>query len=424
MKRRIATLLLLVLTASCSLAPVDDGSVERRDAPYLVLISIDGFRHDYLDRFPTPALQRVAATGVRAKSLRPVWPTLTFPNHYSIATGLYPAAHGIIANDFMNAARDAWYRYKQRDTVQDGSWYGGEPIWVTAERAGIGSAAFYFVGTEAPVNGIAPADWRAFDASVPGEARVAQALAWLQQPEDVRPHVITLYFEHVDDASHRYGPASAQCVAAIETVDRWIGQLLDGIAALPIAGATSVVIVSDHGQSQYRREVEPLVLSDLMPLDGIDIVESGPVSLLYIKNGDRDIARIVRDIVNQHWQHGTAYLREDAPADWQVANSPRMADVLLQAEPGYAVISHRDKMGKVSVGDHGWAPDFPDMHGIFLASGPGLPRGERFGTIGVVDIYPLLLRQLGLPDARPAKTPSRLLDFLSQSSAMPRATTD
>lgn len=415
MAHRIATLLLFIVTASCSIAPVDNGAGARRDAPYLVLVSIDGFRHDYLDRYPTPALQRIAERGVRAKSLRPVWPTLTFPNHYSIATGLYPAEHGIIANDFMSASRDAWYRYKQRDTVQDGRWYGGEPVWVTAERAGLGSAAFYFVGTEAPVNGISPTDWRPFDASVPGEARVAQALAWLRLPEDERPHVITLYFEHVDDASHRYGPASAECVASIQTVDRWLGQLLDGIDALALANRTTIVVVSDHGQSRYRQDVEPLVLSDLLPLDNIDIVESGPVSLLYLRNADKDDARAVRDMINEHWQHGMAYLPVDAPAGWQLADSPRMADVVLQAEPGYAVISHRDKAGKMSAGDHGWAPDFADMHGIFVASGPLIPAGRRIATIDAVDVYPLMLKALDLPDRRTERNrgrPSPLLELL------------
>lgn len=415
MKRCFSILILLISLSSCSIAPVDDGTVARLDAPYLIVISIDGFRHDYLDRFPTPALQRIALTGVRATSLRPVWPTLTFPNHYSIATGLYPAEHGIIANDFMNVARDDWYHYKQSRTVQDARWYDGEPVWVAAERAGLGSATFYFVGTEAPVNGISPSDWRAFDASVAGDVRVAQALSWLQLPANERPHVVTLYFEHVDDASHRYGPASDECIAAISRVDSWIESLLNGIDALALSDKTTVVVVSDHGQSHYRRDVDPLVLSDILSLDNLEIVESGPVSLLYLTDSDIDAATAVRDVINDHWDHGRAWLPAEAPDDWKVANSPRMADVLLQADPGYAVISHRNKAHKMSIGDHGWAPDFTDMHGIFLASGPGLPTGRRIGTINAVDVYALLLKQLNLPDGRDrhdADKPSPLLQLV------------
>ncbi|MGB5581809.1 MAG: ectonucleotide pyrophosphatase/phosphodiesterase, partial [Woeseia sp.] len=398
------------------IAPQDERAAARRDAPYLVLISIDGFRHDYLDRFPTPALQRIASQGIRAKALRPVWPTLTFPNHYSIATGLYPHEHGIIGNDFMNEERDAWYHYKERDTVQDGRWYHGEPIWVAAERAGIGAAAFYFVGTEAAVDGIAPSDWRPFDASVAGADRIDQALVWLALPENERPHVITLYFEHVDSASHSFGAASPQCVAAIHRVDEWIGDLLDGIDSSPIADKVTVAVVSDHGQSGYRN-VEPLVLSDFVSLDDIEYVENGPMMMLYVPGRGVHRARELRDAINARWQHGRAWLPADAPSSWRIANSPRMADVILQADPGYAVISHRDRRGKLNKGDHGWAPEFADMHGIFMAMGPGLPQGRTTGVLDAVDIYPLLLRQLDLPDRRATKASSPLLSFPRASFA-------
>lgn len=409
-RQGFALLLMMWLTA-CSIAPQASSAAARRDAPYLVLISIDGFRFDYLDRFPSPALQRIAAEGIRAESLRPVWPTLTFPNHFSIATGLYPAEHGIIANDFMNESRDAWYHYKKRETVQDGSWYRGEPIWVAAERAGIGSAAFYYVGTEAPVDGVAPSDWRPFDASVPGGERVEQVLAWLALPEQQRPHVITLYFEHVDTTSHSYGPATPQTVAAIRRVDGWIGELLKGIDASPLADKVTVFVVSDHGQGVYRND-EPLVLSDFMSLENIQIVESGPVSLLYLADRSPQHVRAVRAAINARWQHGRAWLPEEAPAAWRIANSPRMADIVLQAEPGYAVVSNRDQLGKINKGDHGWAPESRSMHGIFLASGPGLPHGLNVGTIAAVDIYPLLLKQVGLTDQRKTRPSSPLLDAI------------
>ncbi len=410
------TTLLLWLVAVGSITPAAgasaSGAPDRAAAPYLVLISIDGFRHDYLDRFPSPALERIAERGVRARSLKPVWPTLTFPNHYSIATGLYPAGHGIVANEFPDEARARWYRYKDRETVQDGRWYAGTPVWVAAERAGIGSAAFYFVGTEADVDGQAPSDWRAFDASVPGEARVEQALAWLKLPEAERPHVITLYFEHVDVASHENGPATPECAAAVRRVDGWIGELLDGIERSPLAGRVSVAVVSDHGQGRYRRDVEPLVLADFLSLDDVDIVESGAFAVLYVRDRDPRRARELRDAINARWRHGRAWLRGEAPAAWRVADSPRMGDVLLQADLGYGVLSRRDKAHKMTAGDHGWPPESMDMHGIFLATGPGLPAGRSIGTIEAVDVYPLLMALAGLPDPRPAAGRSPLLELL------------
>jgi len=161
-------------------------AADRLDSPYLILISIDGFRWDYPSIYATPALDRLAAGGVRAEAMRPVYPSLTFPNHYSIATGLYPAEHGIVHNHFPNGERDAWYHLWDRSSVEDGRWYGGVPIWVAAEKAGMVSAAYYFVGTEAAIGDVMPSHWYSFDESVPAGARVEQVIDWLQLPADER----------------------------------------------------------------------------------------------------------------------------------------------------------------------------------------------------------------------------------------------
>ena len=240
-------MLVLALPAQADGPP---GSGERNapgteDSPYLVLISIDGFSWDYLSIYPTPALDRIAAAGVRAESMRPVFPSLTFPNHYSIATGLYPAEHGIVHNHFPDDARENWYHLWDRDSVEDSSWYGGEPIWVTAEKHGLVSAAYYFVGTEAAIQGVPPSHWHSFDASVPGSDRVAQVVDWLQWPGDRRPRLITLYFEHVDTAGHDFGPGSPEVADAVAEVDANIGRLLDAIDGLD--GADTLIV---HGSTE------------------------------------------------------------------------------------------------------------------------------------------------------------------------------
>lgn len=404
-------ILALILAGTGSIAPAP-AAQHGADAAYIVLVSLDGFRHDYPDLYPAPALARLEASGVRADSLKPVWPTLTFPNHYSIATGLYPAEHGIVGNRFPAPDRSTWYEYRDRSTVQDGRWYGGEPVWVAAERAGLGSAAFYFVGTEAPIDGVSPGDWRPFDDDVPGEARVEQALAWLARPPATRPHVVTLYFEHVDVASHRYGPGSPQVEAAVARVDGWLETLLDGIDELPIASDTVVVIVSDHGQLRTRREEPSFVIEDVVDLDGIGIVDHGSMAMLFLDTPDDARAARIRDAINANWRHGRAWLRDETPAAWRTGGSERVADVLVQAEPGYTVVSRRRADVHITAGDHGWAPEVPGMHGVFLASGAGLPAGLRIGTIEAVDVYPLLLEVLGLPDRRAVARHSPLLDLL------------
>ncbi len=387
------------------------------DKPYLILISIDGFRHDYQANYPTPALDRIAANGVRADSMQPVWPTLTFPNHYSIATGLYPIDHGIVANDFRDPQSRDWYHKNERAEVQNGDWYNGEPVWVAAERAGMMAAAYYFVGTEAPVDGVSPSHWRAFDASISGEARIAQALAWLALPEPDRPQLITLYFEQVDDASHRFGPGSPESIAAIAKVDSWIGELLDGIGTDSLGQQVNVVVVSDHGQLRFLDDEPPLVLSEIIGLDGVTVVDGSSFAMLYIKDGNELHARKVRDAINKQWQHGRAYLRDEAPTEWRVTDSKRLGEVLLQADPGFAVVSTPRKLPLKNRGTHGGSPATPQMHGIFLAAGPRLPAGKVVDTISVTDVYPLLLELLNLPDNRESPPPSPLCALLTSRAA-------
>ena len=374
-------------------------TAEMQSRPYVILISIDGFRWDYQARYRTPNLDWVAAEGIKAESLKPVFPTLTFPNHYSIATGLYPARHGIVGNRFFDADRRSLYSLRDRDAVGDGGWYAGEPLWVAAERNGMVSAAYYFVGTEADIAGIRPSHWFNFNPAVPGEERVTQVLDWLRLDARERPHLITLYFEDVDSATHEHGVGSDLSVAAIERVDAQIGTLLDGIAEMPIANDVHVVIVSDHGMLDYRDE-EPFVLSDVVNLRGVRVVEHGSVAFLYLDEGNpgrtRARARSMVEQINDSWQHGQAVRRGQAPDDWNIDASSLFADVIVIADPGYAVNARRITRPK-SRGDHGWAPDAKDMHGIFLAYGSRIPAGRRVARASAVDVYPFVLEILGLP---------------------------
>ena len=409
--------LLSIASMLLSAAPVSANTEEGAKRPYLLLISIDGFRHDYQALYPTPALDRIAARGVRATSVQPVWPSLTFPNHYSIVTGLYPAEHGIVANDFPDEKRESWYRYKDRASVQDSRWYRGEPLWVAAERGGMISATYFFVGSEAPIDGVSPSHWRAFDGGVPGGERVEQVLDWLALPVDERPQMIALYFEQVDVASHRGGPGSAASVAAIAQVDGWIGELLDGIERSGLDDQLHIAVVSDHGQSRFRHDSEPLVLADFLDFDGMTVRASGAFAMLYLDTPDPVRARELRDAINSRWKNGSAWLPSEAPDFWHVRDSPRLGEVLLQADSGYAVIARQLPGRRRNLGDHGWSPADRDMHGIFLAAGPRLPTGQVLDTIGVTDAYPLFLELLGLPDHRTAPPASPLCELLQATAA-------
>jgi predicted AlkP superfamily pyrophosphatase or phosphodiesterase len=397
-------------------------ALEHRDKPYLVVVSLDGFRWDYPERFQPTTIRRMIDSGFRAERLLPVFPTLTFPNHYSIATGLYPERHGIVGNRFYAPEFDLWYELSNRETVEDGRFYSGEPIWVTAEKQGMVSAAFFFVGTEAAIQGIRPTHWYSFSKSHPGEARVDQAIAWLKEPEAGRPHLVTLYFEDVDDQSHWNGVGSEPAVAAVHRVDRLLERLMTGIRALPHGDQVNVLVVSDHGQSGYPPEGETLVLGQHIDLAGIRVVGKGSYSQLYYSDSEAERVRDDQETLRQAWNNGRVLTPGDAPAEWNIGDNPRWPDLIVQPDPGYRVVRHADQIESINPGDHGWPPEFTDMHGVLFGTGPAFRPGASTGPVRVVDIYPLMLSVLGLKGPGPIDgNPEALEDILVAGPTEPSA---
>lgn len=417
--RRLACLTLLFgLSFSLVAQAGGSGGVNapgQQHKPYLVLVSLDGFRWDYPARFSTPALDRLAAGGVRAKSLVPVFPTLTFPNHYSIATGLYPAAHGLLGNRFYSADRSRFYSMRDRTSVEDGSWYKGTPIWVAAEQAGMVSAAFFWVGTEAPVDGVRPTHWRRYDGAVPPAERVAQVLDWLRLPAAQRPHMLSLYFDDVDRASHRHGIDSPETRAAVKQVDSYLAELMAGIESLPVADEVYLLVVSDHGQADYQPGHTTFLLDSVVELDGLEVVDHGSVAFVYFRQPDPARARSMREAINGAWRHGRALLPADAPASWRLGSADGYADLIVLAEPGYSVRSSAPDRPYRNRGDHGWAPEVEAMHGVFLARGPRLPAGRLVPAVRAVDIYPLMEAILELPGTTATDGDPLLLPGLLQA---------
>lgn len=381
---------------------------EHLDKPYVIVVSFDGFRHDYLDRIDAPNFRRVVDRGVRAGGLIPVFPSKTFPNHYSIATGMYAENHGLIDNTFYDPHFDATYRLGDTLTVRDGRWYGGEPIWVTAERQGMVSAAYFFVGSEAPIGGIQPTLVRNYDGRIPNATRVATVLEWLQLPAERRPHLIMLYFSDVDDAGHRHGPETPEVAAAVRRVDEALGQLLDGIESLPIADRVNLILVSDHGMSA-QDTARAVYLDDHVDLDGVRSVAAGPYTTLWV--GDSARADAIRDALNGGsvvgvasrsgaegpaggLTHARAYRRYEIPERFRYRGSDRAGDILVLAAPGYQVLRRSGR--PYTGGAHGYDPASYTMHGIFLAMGPQIRSGHTIPAFENVHVYPLVAHLLGL----------------------------
>jgi predicted AlkP superfamily pyrophosphatase or phosphodiesterase len=402
-RRTLLSLALLLLLCACATRDVrtmnSSGGInapEHLDKPYLVLVSLDGFRWDYPERYQPPAIRQIIKTGFRAERLVPVFPAVTFPNHYSVATGLFPDRHGIVANDFYAPEFGAWYRLSDRDTVEDGRFYGGEPIWVTAERQGMVSAAFFFVGTEADIRGVHPTHWRPFSKAVAGERRVDQVVSWLSKPKEYRPHLVTLYFSDVDDHSHWSGEGSVEAQRAVARVDEFLGRLMRGLAGLPHADRVNVIVVSDHGQASYVPEPVPLVLEEHIDLADIRVVGKGSYSFLYYRSPDRTRVLADQALLRSAWQHGRVLRPEEAPPDWRVGKNARWPELMLVPDDGHMVVARMEQIPGLKPGTHGWAPEFEDMHGVLLGTGPAFRAGATTGPAHVVDVYPLLLRVLGL----------------------------
>ncbi len=371
------------------------------DTAPVILISFDGFRWDYVERYRPPAFLRIASEGVMATNgSMPPFPSKTFPSHFSMATGLWAENHELAGNTFWDPERREMYRVRDRDKVEDGSWYGGEPIWVTAESQGMVAASYFFVGSEADVGGVRPSYWYAYDGSVTGEEKVDRVLEWVRMPPETRPRMITLYFPNTDDAGHGYGPDSPEIEAAIEAVDGYLQRLLDGLDAIEGGEEVTVVLVSDHGM--YEQPVELSHPVDVSGMEGVMIIEAGPYGAFAV-DGDAARRREVRDaIAVQLPESIPVYLREEVPEELHYSATRKVGDIIAVPPLGTTLRRTTQSFAagwNPSPFNHGWDPRSPEMHGIFLARGPRLRPGGRLDRVRHVDIYPLMAEILGLDPA-------------------------
>ena len=364
-------------SAQPSPAPQGSGGINRaehRQKPSLLVVSFDGFRADYLDRFDLPNFRRVMTRGTRARGMHPVFPTITFPNHYSLVTGLYPEHHGIVENSFYDPVRKDTFSFRNFQTVSDGTWFGGEPIWVTAERQGMVSACFFWPGSEADIKGIRPTYWNRYDGSVPNEQRIETVLGWLRLPAERRPHVITLYFSDVDSASHKAAIGGSDVAAAVMAVDRSLGMLLDGLDRLENRDRVLLMLTSDHGMADTG-SVRIVQLGDVIDTTGVRAGFSGPVTALHV-SPEAGTPAAVRDRINAKLEHGRAYLRQEVPERHHFRATParrrRRRDHGRRVADGD--VDHQSRADSARMGRARVGPGSPVDEGDLPAGRPRDPR--------------------------------------------------
>jgi predicted AlkP superfamily pyrophosphatase or phosphodiesterase len=380
------------------------------DPALLILVSIDGYRADYLDRGHSPALAALAADGVRAAGMRPVFPSLTFPNHYTLVTGLYPDQHGMVNNTMHDPVLGS-FSPPNRAANTDGRWWDeAEPIWVTAQKQGIRTASVFYPGTQAEIHGVRPSYWQLFDSSVQPDARVDQVLAWLDLPPAQRPTFVSLYFEQVDVAGHSYGPDSLQVDEAMVSVDAALGRLVAGLRQRNVFDTTNLIVVSDHGMSATSPD-RMVFLDQFVNVDHIELSSSIVNAGIDPKPGYA--AAVERALLAPH-PHLQCWKKETLPKRFHYGLNKRIPAIQCVAEDGWMVstTATESKRTHPLLGEHGYDNDDPKMRAMFVAHGPSFKQHVTVPLFDNINVYALLTKLTGVKplrnEGRPAATAGML----------------
>lgn len=398
----------LLLTATVLLTVCLWGCVHskatRELRPTVILISLDGFRAAYLEKYEPPNLRSLAREGVQAKWMTPAFPSKTFPNHYTIATGLYPQNHGIVENNVFDKATKTMFTMSNREEVQNGRWWLGEPIWITAEKQGQKSAPYFWPGSEAEIEGTRPTYWKPYDGKIPNDNRVDMILSWLDLPLIDRPTFLTLYFSDVDNAGHDFSPDSTETRNAVLKVDKDLGRLIDGLKAQGLFEQVNLIVVSDHGMAPQDPN-NTIILDELFDTNLAEkIIWTNEIVSIFPSEGKEDA--IYRALKAKLPPQATVYRKAEVPPRYHYSNSPRIAPLLVLPAEGWTLMT-RTKFEEEKAkgrrnglrGGHGYDNELASMRAIFIAHGAAFRKGSIIEPFENIQVYNLIARILGLKPA-------------------------
>jgi predicted AlkP superfamily pyrophosphatase or phosphodiesterase len=399
--------LLVALSTGCATQPHTDGTVHSPGAPPapLLLISIDAYRADYIDRGLSPTLAMLAKDGVHADSMQPSFPSLTFPNHYTLVTGLRPDHNGIVNNTMVDAQLGK-FSLSNRKAVSDGRWWSeATPIWETADAHGLRTATMFWPGSEADIHGHHPDQWKPFDGAVTADARVDQILAWLNVPADKRPTFLTLYFDAVDHAGHRYGPDSPQVNDALRNTDAALARLVRGLKQDGLFNKMNIIVLADHGMASVPPD-HKVMIETLAPIAKVQTVGMGILAGFNPASDTaaaRDDFMAVEHTLEQPQQHMRCWDKTRVPKRLDYGSNPRVPQLLCLADVGWRITTasyDASHAGHISRGEHGYDNADPLMQAVFVAHGPAFRIGAKVPAFPNVDVYPLMTHLLQIPAAR------------------------
>ncbi|MBE0639964.1 MAG: alkaline phosphatase family protein [Bacteroidales bacterium] len=385
----LVSIVFLTLLFSCK------NNYDNTEDTYLVVLSMDGFRWDYPNHASTPTLDSIASVGVRAEGLIPAFPSKTFPNHYTMATGLYPDHHGLVNNTFFDPETKTIYRIGDSATRNNPYYYGGEPIWVTAAKAGMKTASFFWVGSELPIGGVQPDYWKQYETRFPFEQRIDTIIYWLNLPVEKRPRLIMWYMHEPDAIGHKYGPDCLETYDMVTYLDSLVGVFCGKINTLPHADRMNLIFTSDHGMAAISED-KVIDLKEIIPADWLEEVVGGnPNYNILAKVGYADsVYNLLQSVENIK-----AWKNPDVPASLHYGTNPRTLDITVVADIGWSIHWRRNPNYSNSGGTHGFDPAHPDMHAIFYASGPAFKKSWTHPRFENVNLYVLMAELLGLQPA-------------------------
>jgi ectonucleotide pyrophosphatase/phosphodiesterase family member 5 len=348
------------------------------------MISIDGFKPEYLDELNTPTLLNLAKEGAVAKGMLPVFPSQTFPNHYSMVTGLYPDHHGIVNNTMIDPKIPETFKLSSRAAVTNSQWWeDGVPIWVSAQQQGKKTATLFWPGSEAKIRGIQPNDWLAYDKNLLPTDRVNRLLLWLNRPNQDRADFATLYFEDVDSSGHRYGPNSVEVKESTKVVDRAIQELITGLQREDLLQKTTLIIVSDHGMAEVKAEQSINLKKLLSAFAKLNIIWQGPIAGINLQGESLEgvLSSLQQNKDMQCWA------KSAIPAKYHFGQHRRVPDIVCLAKLGYTIL---DGTSLFTIpGQHGYDPELKDMHGLFIANGYKIKK-TQLSYFENIEVYPLI----------------------------------
>ena len=389
-------MLVATLLAGCASQPpaATSHSAALRDTGIVVLVSIDGLPASMLGNGMLPTLNRIADEGVRAEWMNASYPTLTFPNHYTLVTGLRPDHHGIVHNNMLDEHLGRFV--SKEDSANDGRWWGGEPIWTTLQKQGGIAATMFWPGSRAEIGGQRPRYSRVFDKTVTANARVDQILTWLDLPQRQRPQLYTLYFDQYDVAAHIAGARSRLAMASLREIDTALARLRDGLSARGYADKTALIVVSDHGMADVR-QANSVLLDDMLDVAHYDIESWG--TFIGLRPHADSVDLVMRTFIGRH-DHFECWRKGELPAAWRYGSHPRIPPIVCQVDAGWRVQGRQNPAQTQPIkGEHGFAPEDPAMRSVFVANGPAFRSGVVLPPFDNVDLYPLLAHLLHVQPA-------------------------